>query len=61
MTTHIWNTAVRALADLRLVEIDEDSGVAEGTTAAVAGDRTVLDPADRLLVNEVDSSEWTRL
>lgn len=53
-STHERQSAVCAPADLRLVHVDEDAGVAEGTASAVAGDGAVVGPADGLLVDEVD-------
>lgn len=59
--TYVWNTAVCAPADLWPVDVDEDSGVAERASAAVAGRGAALDPADWLLVNELDGGVWARL
>ena len=53
-STHEWKTAVCAPADLRLIHVDEDAGVAEGTASTVAGDGAVVGPADGLLVDEFD-------
>lgn len=39
---YVWRSAVGARCYLRLVEVDEDAGVAEGTAAAVAGDDPVM-------------------
>ena len=61
MTTYKGKTAVRAPADLRLIGVDEDARVAEGTAAAVAGHDAVVRPADGLLVDQVDGSIWARL
>jgi hypothetical protein len=46
---------------LRLVDVDEDARVAEGTAAAVALDGFFLDPADGLFVDELDGCQWARL
>jgi hypothetical protein len=46
---------------LRFVDVDEDTGVTEGTTAAVALDGLFLDPADGLFVDELDGCQWARL
>jgi hypothetical protein len=54
-------TAVCAPADLRLIYVDEDPGVAERTTASVAFYGTVVCPADGLLVDELDGGVWTGL
>jgi len=59
--TYERKTAVCAPADLRLIGVDEDPGVAEGTTSAVAGDDALVCPADGLLMNEVNGSIWARL
>lgn len=59
--TYIWNTAVSAPADLWLVDIDEDTWVAKRSAAAVARHRTLVGPADWLLVDEVDGCVWTWL
>jgi len=42
------------LTDLRLVDVDEDAWVAEGTAAAVTGDDAGVNPADGLFVDEFD-------
>ena len=49
--TYKWKTAVCAAKDLRLVEVDEDAWVAEGTTAAIASYDVRVDPADGLFVD----------
>jgi hypothetical protein len=54
-------TAVRAPADLRLIYVDEDPGVAERTTASVAFYGAVVCPANGLLVDELDGGVWTGL
>ena len=56
-----WKTAVCAAEDLRLVEVDEDAWVAEGTAAAVAGDDVRIDPTDGLFVDELDGCEGAGL
>jgi hypothetical protein len=59
--THIWHAAVCARADLRLVCVDEDTGVTKRTSASVARNDFLLGPAHGLLVNEVDGSQRSRL
>lgn len=59
--THVGKTAVGATAYLGLVDVDENARVAEGTAAAVALDRLLLDPADGLFVDELDGCQWARL
>ena len=59
--TYEWKATVCAAEDLRLVEVDEDTWVAERTTAAVAGDDVCVDPADGLFVDELDGGEGTGL
>lgn len=51
METYVWQSAVAADGNLRLVGIDKDLGVALGTAAAIALDNALVRPADRLLVN----------
>lgn len=55
--TYEWKTAVCAAEDLGLVEVDEDTWMAERTASAVAGDDVGVDPADRLFVDELDGCE----
>lgn len=55
------DTAVSTGCDLGLVSVDEDLGVAEGTTATVTADDSGLCPADRLLVNELNGGHWAGL
>lgn len=59
--TYVWDTAVRATANLGLVDVDKDARVAEGTTAAVARGHFFLDPADGLFVDELDGGIWAGL
>jgi hypothetical protein len=59
--TYVGKTTVGATAYLRLVDVDEDARVAEGTAAAVALDGFLLDPADGLFVDELDGCQWARL
>ena len=59
--THVRKTTVGATAYLGLVDVDEDTRVAEGTAAAVALDRLLLDPANGLFVDELDGCQWARL
>lgn len=55
--------AVRAPANLRLVDVDEDAWVAKRTAAAVARDLALFCPTHGLLVDEVDRGEraWLSL
>jgi len=46
---------------LRLVEVDEDAGVAERSAAAVAGDDVRVDPADGLFMDKLDGCEGAGL
>jgi hypothetical protein len=48
-----WEAAVAARRNLGLVGVDEDPRVTSGTTAAVAGDNSVVGPSHRLLVNHL--------
>lgn len=59
--TYKRETAVCAPADLGLVGVDEDPGVAERAASTVARNNALVCPADRLLVDEVDSGVWARL
>jgi hypothetical protein len=60
-STYKWETAVRAPADLRLIGVDEDARVAEGTASTVARHDALVRPADGLLVDQVDRSIRARL
>jgi hypothetical protein len=59
--TYVGKTTVGATAYLRLIDVDEDARVTEGTAAAVALDGFLLDPADGLFVDELDGCQWARL
>lgn len=59
--TYEGKTAVPAGCNLRLVGVDEDLGVAEGTATAVAADDLGLCPPHGLLVNELDGGHGLRL
>lgn len=59
--TYERDTAVSAGRDVGLVGVDEDFGVAEGTTATVTANDSGLCPADRLLVNELNGGHWAGL
>jgi hypothetical protein len=59
--THIWHAAVGAGANLRLVCVDEDTGVTKRSSASVTRNDLLLRPAHGLLVNEVDGSQRSRL
>lgn len=59
--THERQSAVSALVDLGLIDIDENPRMAEGAAAAVARHNAVLGPTHRLLVNELDSGVRTGL
>ena len=52
--TYKWEATIGAPADLGLINVDEDAGVAERATAAVARDFALRGPADGLLVDEGD-------
>lgn len=53
-TAYVWQPTVIANRDLGFVGIDENLGVTSGTTTTIAGDDTVVRPADGLLVDELD-------
>jgi hypothetical protein len=59
--TYEWKSAVSTGADLWLVEVDEDLWMAQWSTAAVALNVTLVNPADWLLVDEIDGRLWCRL
>ena len=59
--TYERQTAVRAVADLGLVDVDEDLGMTQRTTTSITGDDFVLDPPDRLFVYQIDGCEGLRL
>lgn len=61
MVTYKWHAAIRAPADLRLVHVDEDPGVAEWTATSIAGYDALVCPANWLLVDEFDGSVWAGL
>lgn len=52
--THKRETAVVACANLGLVGVDIDLGMASRTTSAVAGNYAVVSPTYGLLVNELN-------
>lgn len=58
---HVGNTTVRAPADLRLVQVDENPRVAEWPSTAIARDCPLVPPSYRLLVDELDRGERSRL
>lgn len=55
------NTAVSAGRDLGLVGVDEDLGVAKGTTSTITANDSGLCPADGLLVDELNGGHWAGL
>jgi hypothetical protein len=59
--TYEWDAAVCAPVDLRFVEVDEDSWVAEWASSTVAGYDALVSPADWLFVDQFDSGEWSWL
>lgn len=59
--TYEWKTAVCAPADLGLVGVDEDPGMAERAASTIAGNNALVCPANGLLMDEVDGSVWARL
>lgn len=61
MDTYEWKAAVRAHVNLRLVDVDEDSGVTQRTSAAVARNLALARPADGLLVDEFSGGEGSWL
>jgi len=56
VSTHIGNSAVCTPADLRFIQVYEDSGVAKRSASAVTFDCTSMAPANGLPVEEVDGS-----
>lgn len=56
-----WQTTICAEANLRLVYVDEDSGVAERTASSVAGHNALLGPVYGLLVDQLDGCQWAWL
>lgn len=52
--TYIWESTVCALADLRLVCVDENSWMTKSPTSAITGNRFGADPSDRLFVDQVN-------
>jgi hypothetical protein len=61
LETYKWQTAVRALANLGLVKIDENLGMTKGPAAAVARHAARMYPAHGLFVDELDGGVGTRL
>ena len=61
LETHKWQPTVAAGLDLRLVHVDEDARVAEGAATAIARNNAVFDPADGLLVDQLNGSIGSRL
>lgn len=59
--TYVGQPAVGTPADLRLVDVDEYSGMAKSTSAPVARDCLAINPPHRLLVNELDRRIRLRL
>lgn len=56
-----WKSAICALADLRLVEVDEDSGMSQWAASSIARYLALVRPSDRLLVDKLNGSLWARL
>lgn len=54
-------SAVSTGSDFGLVGVDKDSGMAERTTAAVAGDDSLLCPSHGLFVNQLNGGVWLGL
>ena len=52
--TYEWNPTVAADGNLWLVGIDEDLGMAQGSSTTITGDDFVVGPPYRLLVNQFD-------
>jgi hypothetical protein len=53
--------AVSAPANLGLVEVDEDARMPQWTAATIARDDTLMPPADRLLVDQLNGCQRSRL
>lgn len=56
-----WLSTVIARSDLRLVCVDEDSGMAERPTSTITDDCPAVSPFDCLVVHEFDGSMGSRL
>jgi len=56
-----WNPAVAADGNLWLVGIDEDLGMAQGSSTTITGDDFMVGPLYRLLVNQFNGSVWLGL
>jgi hypothetical protein len=59
--THKWQPTVCAAVHFRLVHVDEDARMAQGSSTPVTGDDTVMCPPNRLFVDELDSRVGLRL
>lgn len=59
--THVWQAAIAAKGDLRLVCVDKDLGVTGRATAAVADDCSFVRPSNGFLVNQLHGGEGLRL
>ena len=59
--TYVWQPAVSAPADLWLVDIDEDPGMAQWTSTSIASDRSRIDPSHRLFVYQLNCGIWSWL
>ena len=55
--TYKGKTAVATGGNLRLIGVDKDLGMAQGTTAAVTADDAAFRPANGLFVDELDGSK----
>lgn len=59
--TYVWQTTIRAPADLWLVHVDEDPRMTQRATTTVTSDPFVVHPSYGLFVNELDRSVRGRL
>lgn len=59
--TYKWNAAVSAYADLRLVGVYKDSGMAKRATTSITRSSTAVSPPNWLLVNQGDGRLGSRL
>lgn len=60
-STHKWQSTVRAHVDLRLIHIDEDLRMPQWSSPTVARHNPLVRPADRLLMDQINSGIGSRL
>ena len=59
--THVWHSAIRAEADLRLVRVDKYSRMSQWPSTSIAGYSAFFCPAHGLLMDQLDSCIWAWL